>query len=672
MGGAGQPVRLVRPVPGSSLLEADPAGLAALRALPPGEPVAPVVVIGPYRSGKSFLLNQLLGVGCDRGFGVGHTRATQTRGVWMWSEPVGRDAFIASAGPEGGGAAASAAASTTTASTTTASTPPPRLLFIDTEGFESAGQADAYDDRIFALATVLSSVLVYNLPEALRESDVEKLSFAAQLADALYDTPPPGAASSAQDGRPSSSTTSNAVAPGAMVWLIQRDFLGGPSAQEALDAALATVPNPSGDAGIAAVNGVRSALRVVAKSSTAASLAQPHLDRTALCELGDGALAPAYREGRARLKALIGALAAPKVVAGKVLDGPGLATLASDLVAALNAREVPSAAAILASFNRDLGHTVVAEYEASLRSVSLPKAEADLEAAHSAAKSAALAHFNRARFGRAGGSWGPAPSATNSDDPLAAALETDIASAWAAARDRNELASTRACSAAVTACEEGMDAEGRAALPSSGRWAARYEKCRAAFESACVGPASAEAQTRLARSHDRELARFTASYNDRLASALTVGALLAILAGRFLVKVSLVEGAGWLAFAVLQLYPRARWGPGGSMYETRAWRSGVVTGWEAIARFPAVWVVGSLAVGGWCSARCVRRVRARAAARRKGKGATRSKPTAADRALPSAPSTASSSRRPAVSMAARLLYGDRAAAALADGRDLEV
>jgi hypothetical protein len=26
--------------------------------------IAPVVVIGPYRSGKSFLLNQLLGVQC--------------------------------------------------------------------------------------------------------------------------------------------------------------------------------------------------------------------------------------------------------------------------------------------------------------------------------------------------------------------------------------------------------------------------------------------------------------------------------------------------------------------------------------------------------------------------------------------------------------------------------
>lgn len=57
---------------------------------------------------------------------------------------------------------------------------------MDTEGFEASGKADAYDDRIFALSTVVASVLVYNLPETVRESDVEKLSFAVELADAFF------------------------------------------------------------------------------------------------------------------------------------------------------------------------------------------------------------------------------------------------------------------------------------------------------------------------------------------------------------------------------------------------------------------------------------------------------------------------------------------------------
>ena len=49
-------------VPGHSQLRLADEGVALLRSFQ--GPVAPVVVIGPYRSGKSFLLNQLLGVSC--------------------------------------------------------------------------------------------------------------------------------------------------------------------------------------------------------------------------------------------------------------------------------------------------------------------------------------------------------------------------------------------------------------------------------------------------------------------------------------------------------------------------------------------------------------------------------------------------------------------------------
>ncbi len=53
---------LVQPVPGRSQLALSEEGLGLLEGLQ--GPIAPVVVIGPYRSGKSFLLNQLLGVRC--------------------------------------------------------------------------------------------------------------------------------------------------------------------------------------------------------------------------------------------------------------------------------------------------------------------------------------------------------------------------------------------------------------------------------------------------------------------------------------------------------------------------------------------------------------------------------------------------------------------------------
>ena len=50
------------PVAGKTKLQLAPEGIAVLRGI--STPVSPVVVIGPYRSGKSFMLNQLLGVSC--------------------------------------------------------------------------------------------------------------------------------------------------------------------------------------------------------------------------------------------------------------------------------------------------------------------------------------------------------------------------------------------------------------------------------------------------------------------------------------------------------------------------------------------------------------------------------------------------------------------------------
>lgn len=55
---------LVEPVQSHTKLSVSEEGLEVIRNIP--GPVIPVVVIGPYRSGKSFLLNQLLGVGCSK------------------------------------------------------------------------------------------------------------------------------------------------------------------------------------------------------------------------------------------------------------------------------------------------------------------------------------------------------------------------------------------------------------------------------------------------------------------------------------------------------------------------------------------------------------------------------------------------------------------------------
>ncbi|KAG5063101.1 hypothetical protein JHK85_004284 [Glycine max] len=156
---------IVEPDPGHTKLRLSREGLEAIEKIT--NPIAAVAVIGPYRSGKSFLLNQLLSLSCYEGltryvfllgFGVGHMRDTKTKGIWVWGTPIDLDI---------NGVRTS-------------------VFYLDTEGFESVGKSNVYDDRIFALATVLSSVLIYNLPETIREADISRLSFAVELAEEFY------------------------------------------------------------------------------------------------------------------------------------------------------------------------------------------------------------------------------------------------------------------------------------------------------------------------------------------------------------------------------------------------------------------------------------------------------------------------------------------------------
>ena len=51
--------------------------------------LAVVAVIGPYRSGKSFLLNKLSAQESrEAGFAVGHKVESCTKGIWLRTKPV--------------------------------------------------------------------------------------------------------------------------------------------------------------------------------------------------------------------------------------------------------------------------------------------------------------------------------------------------------------------------------------------------------------------------------------------------------------------------------------------------------------------------------------------------------------------------------------------------------
>lgn len=547
------PYAVVQPMEDHSKLAVQQEGLDVLRRIK--GTVCPIAVIGPYRSGKSFTLNQLMGVGCDEGFGVGHMRVTQTKGVWLWGEPVEVDL--------GNGEATN-------------------LLFIDTEGFESTGKADIYDDRIFALSALMSQILVYNLPESIRESDLEKLSFAVELSKAFYTTDGAAVAVTAAaagngEGGGGGSAVQGAgeqqqqeavpVQPGNMVWLIQRDFLQGNSLEQTLHDALQVVPNPHSDPGITQLNRIRESLHVIASNSTAVGLPQPHLDRTRLCEMGDEAFEPAYIAKREALKQLLKSIARPKVVQGKPLDGPGLADLIQQVVAGLNDRDIPTAGSLVEYFNKELVQGCKGAYIQRVEQLQLPVQESELEAAHEAARATAVDKFERERFG-------------GQLAALREALEAAIEREHSARKTANTVASSSVCEKAEMACEEVLDREARQHLPSSGRFRARYELCSTQFSKACVGPALAHNKDRLAKAWARESARFDRDYNDRLLSGMVMLSLVAILVFRFVVRLQLGETAGWVTFVFLQVYPRTFMGDT-SMYDKPWWQM-LVKAWEVL------------------------------------------------------------------------------------------
>ena len=319
-----------------------PEGLKRLSDLQ--GPVTVVSAIGQYRSGKSFLLNQLMELPCDAGFQVGHQRETQTKGVWVHV----RD--------------------------TSWSSPNVTTVFLDTEGFEGTGKAAVYDDRIFAFSALVASVLVYNLVETIREADIDKLSFAAQLAEEFWRRASTGGEEEARETVKASRQVD--WRPPAMLWLVQRDFLQGGSVDEYLKEALKPVAASANDEHATRLNTIRQVLSKFTRMR-GLGLPQPHEKRTGLCELEVHKLSAEYRAGMARVQHWV-ALNAPGRGAPRWLGGGEIALSIRQVVDALNVHDIPTATDVIDSFNRDVREKALEQLQAALRqrtlTLTLPRA----------------------------------------------------------------------------------------------------------------------------------------------------------------------------------------------------------------------------------------------------------------------------------------------------------
>jgi len=116
--------------------------------------IAPIVIAGPWRSGKSFLANRLLGQ--MKGFAIGSTVRACTKGIWMWSKPLklpNDDAYA---------------------------------LILDAEGLNSTERSTNTDTKLFALSLLLSSLFVYNSRGHITETSIEDLSVVINLTQHIH------------------------------------------------------------------------------------------------------------------------------------------------------------------------------------------------------------------------------------------------------------------------------------------------------------------------------------------------------------------------------------------------------------------------------------------------------------------------------------------------------
>lgn len=145
-----KPVQLVMPDQQHKGLKIVESNLKYLRTLE--GPVAVVGVVGKFHSGKSFLMNQLMGK--SNGFGIGPSVQPKTMGIWMWGKPLRLhldkvDQKV-------------------------------NLIFLDTEGFAANNVTERYDAKVFAVSTLLSSHLLYNSVKIIDQSDIEYLELLAR------------------------------------------------------------------------------------------------------------------------------------------------------------------------------------------------------------------------------------------------------------------------------------------------------------------------------------------------------------------------------------------------------------------------------------------------------------------------------------------------------------
>lgn len=277
------PVCLLSEKLGKYLAEED--GLRFLETLPA---CAVLVLAGRYRTGKSFLLNRLVGA---KVFATGSTVKACTKGIWAHDELVcieGRPTLI-----------------------------------LDTEGTGSMEASVEHDNKLLSVATMLASLFLFNSVGAVDEGSLSDIALIARCTASL-------ARSAAEQWESPE-----------LLWVL-RDFSliiedeeGALSQDEYLERCLAE--SDKGEA--------RAQLMSFYPRRTLLTLVRPVMDEGRLrnaSSLRDDQLRPEFLEQLAALRGAVARRLQPKRIGGHEVTGSVLAEMCRQCAMALNAGAVPS------------------------------------------------------------------------------------------------------------------------------------------------------------------------------------------------------------------------------------------------------------------------------------------------------------------------------------------
>lgn len=347
-----------------------------LKAIEP--PIGIVSVAGMYRTGKSYLLNQML-LNRAKGFGVGSTINACTKGLWIWGTPV--PGFT----PDGEKI---------------------NVLVVDTEGLGALDEDSNHDTRIFSLALLLSSFFVYNSVGSIDEAALQNLSLVINLTKHIHLK----SQGSAEDLDPEEYSK---YFP-AFMWVV-RDFTlqlvdeegEAMTPKDYLEKALE--PQKGFSDTIEQKNRIRRLLKSFFQERDCCTMVRPVTKEEELQKLESmkmEELRPEFVEEVMQLRRKVINKVKPKMINGKPLSGEMLCNLAVNYIQTINKGAVPNIenawTSICKGECQKALHEALEKYDMALKELAyskIPMEESDLKACHREGRNIALSEFQKKSVG---------------------------------------------------------------------------------------------------------------------------------------------------------------------------------------------------------------------------------------------------------------------------------